>query len=149
LCITTFRRCTDYSNATIPALLVIKCVDGVTLRRFSFNLLNTGITLGSARADERVEVASGPLVNFRPAGGGVRTSKNSTLNGEGLSRAPSLSNAIGEKKWSVTCISGRFGGFADTSEESQKGFWPLLPLLKAAKAAKAPKWLTLSPAESI
>jgi len=62
-----------------------------------------------------VEVASGLLVNFRPAGGGVRTFENSTLNGEGLSRALSGTgdprDGTGERERSGTRISGRVGGF--------------------------------------
>ncbi len=66
-------------------------------------------------ADAGAEVASGLLVSFRPAGGGVRTFENSTLNGEGLSRALSGTgnsrDATGDKERSGTRISGRVGRF--------------------------------------
>src|SRR5260221_2602443 len=60
------------------------------------------------------ELASGLLLCCNPAGGGVRMSENSTLNGEGVSRALSgtgkSSDATGEKERSGTCISCRDGG---------------------------------------
>jgi hypothetical protein len=81
------------------------------------DLASTFVTWGITvdLADAGVEVASGLLVNFRPAGGGVRTFENSTLNGEGLSRAlngtGNSRDATGDKERSGTRISGRVGGF--------------------------------------
>jgi len=68
----------------------------------------------------RLEVASGLPLCFNPAGGGVRASANSTLNGEGVSRALSgtgnSSDATGEKERSGTRISGRVGGVDEIRE---------------------------------
>jgi len=110
--IVMFGRCASNSNATIRALLVIECVDHVmTLGRFSFDFRLMGYysRFGRRRGGSS-ERAAGELLACRRR---ARTSENSTLYGEGLSRALSgtgnSGDATGEKERSGTRTSGRVG----------------------------------------
>jgi hypothetical protein len=113
----------DNSNTTIRVLLLIERVDGIgTLGRFCLGLGLTDMVVDWTCVGE--EGASGLFLYFNPAGGGVRVSENSTLNGDGLSRAlngtGNSSSPTGEKERLGTCISGRVGGVDEIRPWSNK-----------------------------